>query len=212
MNILQNETDLTASDFHLIGHSLGAHIAGYAGERVPNLGRITGLDPAEPYFQFMPVTVRLDMTDAQFVDVIHSDSKSIIQFGLGMSQAIGHVDFYPNGGLDQPGCSANRFISFITEGLIHGTRQFVSCNHQRAIDYFIESLKLKNGFSEYQMIGYLCDSWTEFIKGICSDCLDGKCAPMGIDAWKWSRFKNMNHSMKMYLQTADESPFLGKHF
>lgn len=29
-------------DFHLIGHSLGSHISGYAGERIRGLGRITG--------------------------------------------------------------------------------------------------------------------------------------------------------------------------
>ena len=31
-------------DFHLIGHSLGSHISGYAGERIPGLGRITGIN------------------------------------------------------------------------------------------------------------------------------------------------------------------------
>ncbi|KAH3755770.1 hypothetical protein DPMN_190469 [Dreissena polymorpha] len=30
-------------DFHLFGHSLGSHISGYAGERIPGLGQITGL-------------------------------------------------------------------------------------------------------------------------------------------------------------------------
>ena len=31
-----------AADFHVIGHSLGGQTAGYAGERVKGLGRITG--------------------------------------------------------------------------------------------------------------------------------------------------------------------------
>lgn len=45
------------------------------------MGRITGLDPAEPYFQGMPTNVRLDPTDAQLVDVIHTDGKSIFLLG-----------------------------------------------------------------------------------------------------------------------------------
>ena len=74
------------SDFHIIGHSLGSHIAGYAGERliergVGKLGRISGLDPAEPLFQNMPEFVRLDPGDAEFVDAIHTDAKSILMFG-----------------------------------------------------------------------------------------------------------------------------------
>lgn len=51
---------------------------GYVGEKVPGLGRITGLDPAEPFFQYMPAVVRLDPSDASFVDVIHTDTDSII--------------------------------------------------------------------------------------------------------------------------------------
>ena len=40
-----------------------------------------GLDPAEPLFQGMPAFVILDPTDALFVDVIHTDAKSIIMGG-----------------------------------------------------------------------------------------------------------------------------------
>ena len=76
-------------DFHIVGHSLGAHIAGYAGEKLISmnreagkLGRITALDPAQPLFQNTPEFVRLDPGDADFVDVIHTDAKSILMGGL----------------------------------------------------------------------------------------------------------------------------------
>lgn len=72
---------MNPEDVHIIGHSLGAHTAGYAGERIEGLGRITGLDPAEPYFQGMPGKVRLDTTDAKLVDVIHTDGTSIFLLG-----------------------------------------------------------------------------------------------------------------------------------
>lgn len=81
INWLIKNRSLDPKNVHIIGHSLGAHTAGYAGAMVPGLGRITGLDPAEPYFQGMPNHVRLDPSDADLVDVIHTDGKSIFLLG-----------------------------------------------------------------------------------------------------------------------------------
>ena len=67
---LTEQTSADASKLHIVGHSLGAHISGYAGERIPNLARITGLDPAGPYFANTSKEVRLDETDALFVDAV----------------------------------------------------------------------------------------------------------------------------------------------
>jgi pancreatic triacylglycerol lipase len=94
-----------AADFHIIGHSLGAHIAGYTGQRLDGqLGKITGLDPAGPYFEYTEPIVSLDKTDAKFVEVIHTDGSARLALGLGIIQPVGHVDFYPNGGRNQPKC------------------------------------------------------------------------------------------------------------
>ncbi|CAM4600036.1 unnamed protein product, partial [Lepidochelys olivacea] len=90
---------------YMIGISLGAHISGFVGQLYNGkLGRITGLDPAGPLFNGKPPEERLDPTDAQFVDVIHSDID-----GLGYREALGHIDFYANGGTDQPGCPQTIF-------------------------------------------------------------------------------------------------------
>lgn len=56
------------------------------------------------YFQNTDEIVRLDQSDAKYVDVIHSDIAVFVRGGFGMKQTCGHVDFYPNGGHSQPGC------------------------------------------------------------------------------------------------------------
>lgn len=62
---------------------------------------LSGLDPAGPLiYQFFPPNQRLDPTDADFVDVINTDTTI-----FGFSKSIGHANFYPNGGKRiQPGC------------------------------------------------------------------------------------------------------------
>ncbi|KAJ8966505.1 hypothetical protein NQ317_019650 [Molorchus minor] len=65
------------------------------------IGRITALDPAGPKFEnpLMTPDKELTETDAEFVDVIHTD----VQLS-GYAAPIGHVDYYPNDGAHQPGC------------------------------------------------------------------------------------------------------------
>ncbi|NWS42210.1 LIPR3 protein, partial [Probosciger aterrimus] len=104
IKILENVSRCSPYDIHLIGHSLGAHTAGEAGRRIPGIRRITGLDPAGPCFEGTPPEVRLDPSDANFVDVIHSNAAHFPVVGLGISNITGHLDFYPNGGTVMPGC------------------------------------------------------------------------------------------------------------
>lgn len=61
---------------------------------------VSGLDPAFPLYIFQGDVGHLAKTDAKFVDVIHTDGGV-----FGFPNPIGHVDFYPNGGIAlQPGC------------------------------------------------------------------------------------------------------------
>lgn len=76
--------------------------------------RFLGLDPAGPLFEAQDPRARLDQTDADFVDVIHSNGENIILGGLGTWQPLGHVDFYPNGGRMQKGCS-NIFVGAVSD-------------------------------------------------------------------------------------------------
>jgi len=180
---LRDDFELRPEDVHLIGHSLGAHTAGYAGERIPNLGRITGLDPAEPYFQGMGEAVRLDPSDANFVDVIHTDARSFFLLeipGYGMSQACGHVDFYPNNGKEQPGCALSQEgtslipLTLIKDGIEEASRVLLACNHVRAIKLFTDSI---NGKCPY--VAHRCPSFQHFMAGKCFKCTAGNCALMG---------------------------------
>jgi len=49
---------------------------------------------------------RLDITDAEFVDIIHTNGGRAIDGNVAFDEPLGHIDFYVNGGVKQPGCSS----------------------------------------------------------------------------------------------------------
>ncbi|KAL3868059.1 hypothetical protein ACJMK2_040897 [Sinanodonta woodiana] len=165
---LKEQVGANPEDFHIIGHSLGAHISGYAGERLLNLGRITG---------------------------------------YGMIQPVGHVDYYPNSGMNQPGCDKDPITTLRIEGDIYnGVKQFVACNHLRSYDYFTESINSACPFE-----GYRCNSYDDFKRGVCMPCSDGGCGYMGFHA---DRVKPPagTTNVKYFLDTGDSKPFCRYHY
>nr|XP_054766050.1 pancreatic triacylglycerol lipase-like [Lytechinus pictus] len=177
---LNREFGAYYKDVHIMGYSLGGHVAGYVGQEIPGLGRITGLDPAGPGFQNTDIPeCRLDKSDAILVDVIHTDGRPA---GYGTLTPFGHMDFYPNGGLDQEGCSLD-VVSV--------------CSHMRGRDYFLESLVNQ----DCHFTSYPCSDWNSFRLGRCTSCGDGGCPSMGIDA----ELNPIEGSF--YLRTNAQSPF-----
>lgn len=178
--------------FTLVGHSLGAHVAGYAGSYLGgSIARIYGLDPAGPNFENTDYRARLDRTDAQYVEAIHTDQESLVRAGFGIKQAVGHADFYPNGGQDQPGCidilkKRYEIFDVITDG--------IACSHMRVLNLFTESIN-----SDCFFIGAPCPSREDYISELCGDCGSG-CAEMGYN----SRSRGQG---TYYFGTHDKSPF-----
>uniref|UniRef100_F6Q1W0 Triacylglycerol lipase n=1 Tax=Sus scrofa TaxID=9823 RepID=F6Q1W0_PIG len=199
--MLQLNYSYSPSQVHLIGHSLGAHVAGEAGSKTPGLGRITGKiqGPVSP----APEHVRLDPSDADFVDVIHTDAASLIPFlGFGTSQQLGHLDFFPNGGEEMPGCKKNALSQIVDlDGIWSGTRDFVACNHLRSYKYYSESILNPDGFAAYP-----CASYRAFESNKCFPCPDEGCPQMGHYA---DRFAGKTHEeqQKFFLNTGDSEDF-----
>uniref|UniRef100_A0A4Q8K3J2 U54-Liphistoxin-Lsp1a_1 n=1 Tax=Liphistius sp. SGP-2016 TaxID=1905180 RepID=A0A4Q8K3J2_9ARAC len=201
IDYLQRKYRISPSDIHIIGHNLGAHAAGYAGEQLPRLGRISALDPAGPYFENTESRVRLDPNDALFVDVIHSDG-TVSTRVPGMVHATGHVDFYPTPGWRRPGCP-------LQTGSYADVNRFRRCNGVRAPDLFTESVNMDCPF-----YGFACDSYGNFSAGHCYEGCGtdmSKCAPMGFKADEWLRFSSYE-PVTMFLETGIAEPYCRYHY
>jgi hypothetical protein len=181
INTIINETNIDPKRFHLIGHSLGAHIAGLAGSKINGLGKITGLDPAGPYFENKDSSARLDPSDALYVEAIHTDiSNELFKISLGIKQPIAHVDFYPNGGSSQPNCRGSsgklmkNMLNF-KDITLENIENNAGCDHMSAVFFYTESiLNHKCKFTSYP-----CKSKEEFDNGKCLKCSPAGCNSMG---------------------------------
>ncbi|XP_002756664.1 pancreatic lipase-related protein 3 [Callithrix jacchus] len=205
IDVLMKKFGYSPSKVHLIGHSLGAHLAGEAGSRIPGLGRITGLDPAGPLFHNTPKEVRLDPSDAIFVDVIHTNAARIFfELGVGTIDTCGHLDFYPNGGKHMPGCEdlLTPLLTLNFNAYKKEVASFFDCNHARSHHFYAESILNPDAF-----IAYPCRSYTSFKAGNCFFCPKEGCPTMGHFADRF-HLKNMKTNGSYYfLNTGSHSPF-----
>ncbi|XP_068251236.1 pancreatic triacylglycerol lipase-like isoform X2 [Palaemon carinicauda] len=154
---------LSIDKIHLIGHSLGAHVVGYAGKKMNgSLSRITGLDPAGLMFHAADITERLDKSDATFVDVIHTHGCTTIMSQwtdcYGIDENIGDADFWPNGGQRQPACTESG------DGNLH-TKEGSSCDHAMAYILYTESIRYSTYSTKF--LARPCISWPYFNNGSC---------------------------------------------
>ncbi|KAM8822853.1 lipase member H isoform 2-T2 [Spinachia spinachia] len=185
------EGGASLSSLHLIGVSLGAHLAGYVGAHLHGrIGRITGLDPAGPMFTGAPAEERLDPSDAMFVDVLHTDMNS-----FGLQGAHGHIDFYANGGADQPGCPKTIFA---------GKSYFV-CDHQRSVFLYLCALN-----RSCSLTGYPCASYADFLQARCLQCeafRPASCPLLGYDLTPWRETLLRLGQTKVFFSTTAAAPY-----
>ncbi|XP_032290908.1 pancreatic lipase-related protein 2 isoform X2 [Drosophila virilis] len=149
---------------HIVGHSLGAHIAGRIGRYFNGtVGRVTGLDPALPLF-----TARSDdglrASAAMFVDVIHTDYPL---FGDLMPR--GTADFYVNfGRAPQPGCEE---VDLLAAN---------SCSHNRAVLFYAESIGLPRNFASIPCSWKAIRSSSSCLKGLAAFDLNSTAIELAI--------------------------------
>ncbi|XP_043577526.1 lipoprotein lipase-like [Chiloscyllium plagiosum] len=202
---LENVKQIPLDKVHLIGYSLGAHVAGIAGSHTANkIGRITGLDPAGPVFEGTHAHGRLSPDDATFVDVLHTFTRESLGISIGIRQPIGHVDIYPNGGSFQPGCDLQKAVNNIVTFGIFAFSEAVKCEHQRSIHLFIDSLL----YEEQPCQAYRCNNHKSFRKGMCLNCRKNRCNTLGYNVKRVSS----KRSTKMFLKTRASMPFRVYHY
>ncbi|KAL7307168.1 hypothetical protein TKK_0000892 [Trichogramma kaykai] len=200
---------------HFLGHSLGSHVSGQAArflkEKGYEVARITGLDPAEPCFEEANVPShapkRLSREDAKFVDIIHTNAALTRNQGFGLLDPVGHLDFYVNGGTEQPGCNnfdmeTDTLFESDFENLFTLVDNGV-CSHRRAVGLFVDSMK----FSTHPTCKFWGYKWIiGNNKPTIHKCEENTCPQMGINAELFENYKK-DAVNTFWVDSRSESPF-----
>uniref|UniRef100_A0A6G1SA21 Endothelial lipase n=1 Tax=Aceria tosichella TaxID=561515 RepID=A0A6G1SA21_9ACAR len=191
---------LDAQSFHLIGHSLGAHISGFVGYALETVGQITALDPAGPCFTTSSESEsesaednglmhkgkrRLSPQSAHFVLALHTDT------GLfGLNENCAHYDVYVNGGVKQPKCGAvgplSRLDDLLHLNLGSTFNLNLACRHSYAhklLDTFVD-FSTWRGWPDYDD-----DENNESAVSNREQDQEYKCYPMAYQCLDWKTFR-----------------------
>ncbi|XP_036901458.1 phospholipase A1 member A isoform X1 [Sturnira hondurensis] len=186
---------VSKSSIHIIGVSLGAHVGGMVGHFYKGqLGRITGLDPAGPEYTRASLEERLDAGDALFVEAIHTDTDN-----LGIRIPVGHVDYFVNGGQDQPGCPTSIYAGY----------SYLICDHMRAVHLYISALE-----NSCPLTAFPCASYKAFLAGRCLDCFNPfllSCPRIGLVEQDGVKIEPLPKEVSVYLLTTSEAPYCVHH-
>ncbi|KAB7504505.1 Phospholipase A1 [Armadillidium nasatum] len=200
VNTLKGELNVNVSKCHCIGHSMGGYVCGFAGQGIDKLGRITALDPAPKEFFEVENNEKLDPSDAEFVDAIHTGFSLLnILPSIAVPQPVGHLDFYVNEGHYQTGCylsltSLLNPTNNLEEDLIDLVSNEVTCGHLRPITYYIESILNPSCQASVPPVGLTVQ-------------IVGLLGPRAIEYTDKSR-----ENVVLFIKTAAKSPFCVQHY
>ncbi|GBN03290.1 hypothetical protein AVEN_120190-1 [Araneus ventricosus] len=122
--------------------------------------------------------------------------------GLGLGDAIGSIDFYPNGGNKQPACQMGKqFRNADAEVMtITSLEKMASCYHNIVLPYFMNSIHLCNYLSVE------CESYELYSEGRCDDN-SNPTNRMGLFC---VQIPGLPTESKFYLNTSADAPYCEK--
>jgi len=154
-NVLIKQCSVPIKNIIFIGHSLGAHISGFAAKEVAKNNNENKIPlTANPLFSHKECKARLCKSDAEREEVFHTS------LTFGMWGPVGDRDFFFNDGKMQPGCGKRSVApnyclwrnvkcwlewqgrsDKIKQICILDILKMASCSHSRSVEYLIEMME-----------------------------------------------------------------------